>query len=305
MRIIIIDLFKVTDYFLVNIHEDCNQTCSACYFISLLKRIIMLLRIVSIIVIILVFMSCQNMEDRKIGTEKERIVAVFAHPDDETTVGPVLAKYANDHDVYLIIATDGSYGVTDHAGIPEGDSLISIRNKEAACSCKELGINPPIQLGLIDGMGFYNRGDFYESMSTLKVKLNEEFLRLRPSKVITFGPDGDTGHHDHRLVGNIVTQVLMSHADYRDIDLYYFGWTKEQAGRFPQWNLGYVAEEYLDTAIPFSEADEAKAIKSIRCHESQFTQKEFDDWEEIERNDPENTIYFRKATRSSQKSSKL
>src|SRR5687768_12416335 len=39
------------------------------------------------------------------------VVAVFAHPDDERIVGPLLARYAREgHRVYLVIATDGRKG---------------------------------------------------------------------------------------------------------------------------------------------------------------------------------------------------
>ena len=235
-------------------------------------------------------------------SKEEVIVVVVAHPDDETAIGPVIAKYAVDHEVHLIISTDGSYGVTDHAGIPEGDSLVQIRNHEASCSCKALGAQPPIHLGLIDGLGYYARGDFYEQMSMLKLRLQKEFTRLKPTVVLTFGADGDTGHHDHRLVGNMATEVLMSDAKFQDIDLYYYGWTKRQAEKFPDWNLGYVDEAFLDTAISFSEVDERKAFASIRCHQSQFPKSELDAWIKIEEEDQENTLYFRKALQNRQKS---
>jgi hypothetical protein len=51
------------------------------------------------------------------------ILAIFAHPDDEEWVAPVLAKYAEEGvSVYLVVATDGRFGVTPHAKIPAGDS---------------------------------------------------------------------------------------------------------------------------------------------------------------------------------------
>jgi hypothetical protein len=41
-------------------------------------------------------------------------------------MGVVLSKYAENNSVYLAFATDGQYGVTDHAGIPAGESLVEI-----------------------------------------------------------------------------------------------------------------------------------------------------------------------------------
>ncbi len=59
-------------------------------------------------------------------TKQKIILAIFAHPDDEGAIGTVLAKYAKSHKVYIVIATDGRYGIRDHAGIPEGDSLAAV-----------------------------------------------------------------------------------------------------------------------------------------------------------------------------------
>ncbi len=49
------------------------------------------------------------------GAEKRPrvILAVFAHPDDEAFVGPVLARYAREGvKVYLAIATKGEKGAS-------------------------------------------------------------------------------------------------------------------------------------------------------------------------------------------------
>jgi LmbE family N-acetylglucosaminyl deacetylase len=62
--------------------------------------------------------------NHKLHPHPKHLLAIFSHPDDEATVSPVLAKYAAEGvTVYLAIATDGRYGVTDHAKIPAGDSL--------------------------------------------------------------------------------------------------------------------------------------------------------------------------------------
>lgn len=222
------------------------------------------------------------------------IMAIFAHPDDETTIGPVLAKYAKDHEVYLVVATDGSFGVTDHSGIPAGDSLISIRTKETECACEKLGINPPQFLGAQDGLGLNGHGNFYEEVPILKELIKEKIKKLKPATIITFGPDGDTGHPDHRLIGLLTTEILLREDWANDIDLYYFGWTKEQAAKFPDWNLGYVHENMLNTKIEFSAADEEKAFASMRCHQSQFPEEEFENWIAAEKKDTTNVLYFRK-----------
>lgn len=81
------------------------------------------------------------------------LLAVFAHPDDETIAGPLLAHYANRPNtrVFIALVTDGGRGVTPFAGIPAGEKLAAARAKEATCACAALGAQPPILLGFPDG----------------------------------------------------------------------------------------------------------------------------------------------------------
>jgi hypothetical protein len=62
------------------------------------------------------------------------LVAVFAHPDDEIVVGPMLSRSAReDVDVRLVLATNGDRGrrITK---IPAGEALGRARAAEATCS---------------------------------------------------------------------------------------------------------------------------------------------------------------------------
>ena len=222
------------------------------------------------------------------------ILTIFAHPDDETTMGAVLAKYAKDHEVYLVFATDGRFGVTDHMGIPPGDSLVELRRREAECSCARLGINPPVFLGLQDGLGLNGHGNFYDQEPLLKTRLLEIIQKIQPTTIITFGPDGDTGHPDHRLLGAITTELLLREGLTDKIDLYYFGWTREQAEKYSWWGLNYMDTSVLDTEISFDQEDEAKAMESIRCYRSQYTAAEMEQWISTEMEDRSNVSYFRK-----------
>jgi len=225
----------------------------------------------------------------------QTIMAIFAHPDDETTIGPVLARYAIQSDVYLVVATDGRYGATDHSGLSAGDSLVAVRTEETKCACKELGINPPHFLGTKDGLGLNGHHDFYEEIVILKEGIKEKISELDPDVILTFGPDGDTGHPDHRLVGMATQEILLREGWADKIDLFHFGWTKEQTKKFPKdWGLGHVHPDYLNTAIRFSPEEEEKAFASLRCHISQFPEKVMDDWIDAERSDTTNVLYFRK-----------
>jgi len=61
-----------------------------------------------------IFLSCISFSyaSEELSTEEGKVVmAVFAHPDDEMTVGSILPKYAGEGaKVYLVTVTDGRYG---------------------------------------------------------------------------------------------------------------------------------------------------------------------------------------------------
>ena len=98
------------------------------------------------------------------------IVIVFAHPDDEAAIGPLLVKYGKTNKVYLIIATDGRLGT--RPGFPTGDSLVELRQAETACACKMMGIETPTFLGFSDGFDTRNGvGVYLDQSKILKEKL--------------------------------------------------------------------------------------------------------------------------------------
>ncbi|HYN81879.1 MAG TPA: PIG-L family deacetylase [Gemmatimonadaceae bacterium] len=59
------------------------------------------------------------------------VVAVFAHPDDERIIGPLLSRLAREgRETHLVIATDGSKGVRDFARMPAGAELAAARTTQ-------------------------------------------------------------------------------------------------------------------------------------------------------------------------------
>ena len=230
------------------------------------------------------------------------LLAIFAHPDDETTIGPVLAKYAEQQsDVYLLITTDGRYGVTNHAEIPAGDSLVRVRNKELECSCKALGIHPPIQLNVYDGLrGIEGMSGIFSELALMKERMKAEIKKINPDVIITFGPEGDSGHPDHRLVGAVTTEILLSEPWPEGMKLYYFSWEKAQAEQYEGWNLNYADSANLNTVVTFDESHEKKHFASIQCHQSQYSQEDMAAWIELEKQMP-NRLYFRELVISKEK----
>lgn len=241
---------------------------------------------------ILTLLSCQQEKKSKI------IMAVLAHPDDETAVGQVLAKYASEQNkVYLVIAADGRYGVEEFAGIPPGDTLAEIRKNESICASKILGLQPPIFLGFHDGFGMVDGiGEYFDQTVALKEKLKKVIEEINPDLIITFGPDGDTGHPDHRGISDITTEVILREGWVEKYPLYYIGWQKEKVVNIPQGqmsSLNYVDQKYLNVHIKYTEEDRKKLFESLSCYKSQFTDQDVKNWIDAEVKDSSFTFYFR------------
>lgn len=226
-------------------------------------------------------------------SKQKTILIVLAHPDDETAIGAVISKLTKKNKVILLIATDGRYGIREHAGNIKGDSLAAVRKKELQCSCKELGIDSLIHLNYHDGMGVVtNVGEYFKQTKEMREEIKGIIGKINPDLIITFGPDGDTGHSDHRNIGNIVTEIILREAWVDQIPLYYLAWKKEQANQLG--GLGYMADEYLNVAITFSDDEERINQQALKCHWSQYTEKELQEWFETDSKDKANTIYFRR-----------
>ncbi|MGH7475983.1 MAG: PIG-L deacetylase family protein [Longimicrobiales bacterium] len=200
---------------------------------------------------------------------RRTLMAVFAHPDDERIVGPLLARYARaGHAVYLVIATDGGKGVREHAGIPAGDSLAHARAQEARCAAEELGIQAPLLLGLEDA-GLAS----FANLGRLRDELRRVFRELRPELVISFGPEGGTGHPDHRLVGAVVTEVVQGGEAGMPQSLYYASLPAERMPDAPaaRPEVTAVPQQHLPVAVPFAPADFTAAERAFACHQTQYT----------------------------------
>jgi LmbE family N-acetylglucosaminyl deacetylase len=209
------------------------------------------------------------------------LVALLAHADDEAAAAPVLARYAREGvSVHLIIVTDGSAGsgtqryLTRSDSGPTGDSLANVRTAEARCAATALGTQAPIFLGFPDGkLGDFagDRGLIY----LLTERLATEIERLRPDVVVTWGPDGGTGHPDHRLVSNIATQLERAGAPGMPDRLFYmylpveaFRTANPQRGAPP---LLLPESKYFTVRVPFTATDLVASQRSMACHRTQYT----------------------------------
>jgi LmbE family N-acetylglucosaminyl deacetylase len=205
---------------------------------------------------------------------KRPILAVFAHPDDERVIGPLLSLLAREgRETHLVIATDGSQGVRDFANIPAGAPLAAARAKEAACAANRLGVRQLHMLGLPDG-GLAS----FEVLGKLRRSLASIIDSLQPAAIITFGPEGGTGHPDHRLVGDVTTQIVQGDARYGNIDLLYASLPTERLRTAPPANptVHGMAEKLLTVRVPFEPRDLVAGREEYACHKTQYAPAEMD-----------------------------
>jgi LmbE family N-acetylglucosaminyl deacetylase len=206
--------------------------------------------------------------------DRQPIIAVFAHPDDERVIGPLLSRLARQgRETHLVIATDGSKGVRDFAGIPAGPELAAARVKEANCAASRLGVRRLHLIGLPDaGLGSF------DALGKLRTALVSIIDSVRPAAIITFGPEGGTGHPDHRLVGDVVTQIVQGDAKYAKVDLLYASLPTERLRTAPRARpaVNGMAEALLTVRIPFEQQDLVAAREEFACHRTQYAPAEMD-----------------------------
>ena len=150
-------------------------------------------------------MICTCDDVKKLGT----ILGVWAHPDDESfcAAGLLAAAAANGQRVICLTLTKGEAGVQDEKRWP-ADKLADIRARELDAGLELLGINDHHCLGYADG-GCSKVPD-EEGSRAVRAFIDTHL----PDTILTFGPDGLTGHSDHQTVSRWVDQAVRG-ADVR------------------------------------------------------------------------------------------
>jgi LmbE family N-acetylglucosaminyl deacetylase len=136
---------------------------------------------------------------RELGT----ILGIWAHPDDEAYLSGGLMALAGDvgSRVVCVTATRGERGTPDPQRWPP-DRLGAERTVEMARCLEILGVAEHRWLGYADG------GCATVPSSGAVARLCEVIEEVRPDTVLTFGPDGNTGHPDHRAVSGWATAAF-------------------------------------------------------------------------------------------------
>ena len=227
---------------------------------------------------------------------RRRLMAVLAHPDDESLgVGGTLAKYASDGvGVFLVTATRGGGG--RYRGRRRGDerhpgpaALADIRERELREAAAALGIREASVFDYPDQ--HLDRVDPREAVGRIVTELR----RVRPDVVVTFGPDGAYGHPDHIAISQFTTAAIVAAADAAGVaegagasapphsvaKLYYLAWPEStcRAYQAAVGTLAAVVDGVERHATPWPDWAITTVIdtsdvwpvvwRAVSCHESQ------------------------------------
>ncbi len=235
--------------------------------------------------------------------ETGRLLAVFAHPDDESfACGGTLAHYAKKgFTVTLVCATRGEAGEISDASLATRDNLAEVRERELRNAADALGVTELVLLDYRDsGMaGTPENGHPRAFGNAEPDEVVRELVgivrRSRPHAIITFDPNGGYGHPDHIAAHNHTTAAFHAAADpemfpglgtpWRPARLFYSVFSRgmfdkmkqglaslgEDVSEFEEWESSSILweDEDIHAVIDVSGVADAK-LKAWNCHQTQF-----------------------------------
>lgn len=134
----------------------------------------------------------------------QKILYVFAHPDDETfTCGGTIAHYAEQPDVKQVLycATLGDAGKVGEPPVCTREQLGEVRQQELINASNILGID---QLIIRD----FGDGTLDQKVEFLTEDVRKVIESERPDWVITFPPNGISGHRDHKAIQQATREAV-------------------------------------------------------------------------------------------------
>jgi LmbE family N-acetylglucosaminyl deacetylase len=219
-----------------------------------------------------------------------RLLAVLAHPDDESLgFGGTLAKYsAEGVATYLVTATRGERGRFGAAG-KNGDPIEvgRVRERELRAAAATLGVREVCVLGYPD-----SAVDDVPVDAAIHAIVSH-IRRIQPHVVVTFGPDGAYGHPDHIAISQFTTAAAVCATDpeygvdlppaHRVAKLHYLAWrnNKWEAYQAAFRKLTSTVDGVERQAVPWPDwavTTELKTSdywpvvwKAVCCHQTQMS----------------------------------
>lgn len=201
------------------------------------------------------------------------ILGIWAHPDDEAYLSGGLMAMASDvgSRVVCVTATRGELGTSNPVLWPP--DLLAIERAGELKRCLEiLGVTEHRWLGYPDG------GCAGIPTWDAVARLCDLIEQVGPDTVLTFGPDGITGHPDHQAVSAWATEAFDRTAT-RGARLLYAAVSEPRAARWEALNEslgvyrhGYPVTTPTDLLAIDLRLDQDTAARKVRALAAQQTQ---------------------------------
>lgn len=199
-----------------------------------------------------------------------RLLFIFAHPDDEAFLagGTIARHIAEGGRVSLVCATRGERGSQPATPVCPPDLLGEVRQRELEDSCAVLGIDR------LELLGYGDRRVAEADFNLTAARIARSISETDPAAVVTFGPDGVSGHRDHVAVHHLtVAAFALVFGPDREP-----GRGSHVSGHIPRlwflapfsafWRFGPPGEGGPEASIDISEHLTTK-LRALLCHRSQ------------------------------------
>lgn len=135
--------------------------------------------------------------------QKQRVLVIFPHPDDEVTVAGTLMKLKDQgHEIQMVCLTRGEKGKS--SGIEDEVKLASLRTEEMKKAAELIGADALHQKNYPDS-GLEKIG-----LDSLKKIIKSQIDEINPDVLISYDSKvGLYGHPDHRLTGLAVEEIFL------------------------------------------------------------------------------------------------
>jgi LmbE family N-acetylglucosaminyl deacetylase len=232
------------------------------------------------------------------------ILVAVAHPGDESTMGALLAHYARRGvRVQVAAITLGQRGVSPQSRTLPAEQLGKIRIQELKCACQAYGAAEPILFGEEDG-----KLAEPQRQRPVAGQIRDTIAKLRPTVVLTLGPDGFTGNPDHLTVSSLVTQVFQSWPEgaYAPERLYYLAYPASKFSQpVPPFRrpLNTVNDRFITTTVNVTSGLPA-GVAAIDCYKSQWNPEQMQALKDIMSERLGGNVYLRLALSRTKSSGK-
>ncbi|MDO9486576.1 MAG: PIG-L family deacetylase [Actinomycetota bacterium] len=199
-------------------------------------------------------------------------LTVWAHPDDETYLGGGLSSILSDQGVRVVCVT----ATRGEAGAPLSDvqtrmTLAKVRAQESTDAMEILGVREHVWLDYPDG------ACATVDPANAIASLVDILQRVRPQTIVTFGPEGHTGHPDHRAVSRWVDEAVLRsslaprilHVVVTEAQLAVDPELNDDFGVFDEGRPRVCKPEDLALQIELSEAVLQRKVDALVRHRSQ------------------------------------